>query len=65
MESPEGTSGDALIAGLEDTTSHLETQIGAFRLVGKDIQGDMEHGFFVQSPEDTEVDIDETLEEIT
>lgn len=61
MESPESPSSDALDK-LEGITSHLENQIGSFRLIGKDIQGDIESGFVLQDVVDEDEPTDETEE---
>jgi hypothetical protein len=62
MEGPEGFSNNALVDKLEGITSRLEEQIGSFRLVGKNIQGDIERGFIFQPA--TELgDADDGVEE--
>lgn len=45
MEDTESLGSDEMINKLEGITDHLENQIGSFRLVGRDIQGDIENGF--------------------
>jgi hypothetical protein len=63
MEDTEGISSDALIDELEKVTGRLETRIGAFKLTGKNIQGDIEKGFVFQPVHDLQDEEDATIGE--
>lgn len=65
MENTEGLGGDALIGKLAGITDRLEDQIGAFKLIGQNIQGDIEHGFLVSSDEGVQDEGGDEIEEAT